>query len=137
MKPPRTAAGHRMQRARHITRLTDPAGLAPAPRAPRIFDARRERNVGVPWIGRELKDVPDNLLIATQVSLGMPRIAAEQVRYHGGARFLALRLWCDVQDAAEGDKAARERVEYHRQSFADMRRAELIADNPRRTTPML
>lgn len=114
----------------------DPAGLQRAPKAPAIFDARRERNVGVPWIGHELKDVPDDLLIATQVSLGMPRIAAEQVRVHGGARFLALRLWCDVQDAAEGDRAARERLDYHRQMFADLRRAELIAEDPRRTTPM-
>lgn len=116
---------------------TDPAGLAPAPKAPSIFDTRRERNVGVPWIARELKGVPDNLLIATQVALGMPRIAAEQVRVHGGARFLALRLWCDVQDAADGDTAAKERIDYHRQSFADMRRAELIADDPKRTVPLL
>lgn len=115
----------------------DPAGLVRAPKAPPIFDARRARNVGVPWIGHELKGVPDDLLIATQVACGMPRQAAEQVRYHGGARFLALRLWCDVQDAAEGDRAAIERLDYHRQMFLDMRRAELIADDPRRTTPLL
>lgn len=115
---------------------TDPAGLGRAPRAGSIFDTRRERNRGVPWIGRELTAVPDQLLIATQVALGMPRHAAEQVRSHGGARFLALRLWCDVQDAAEGDPAAKLRLDYHRQMFADLRRAELIADDPRRTVPM-
>lgn len=114
----------------------DPAGLRRAPKAPAIFDPRRERNVGVPWQGVELKDVPDDLLIATQVAMGMPRQAAEQVRVHGGARFLALRLWCDVQDAAEGDPAAKERLDYHRQVFSDLRRAEVIAEDPRRTTPL-
>ena len=120
-----------------IAAPTDPAGLTRAPTAPAIFDPRRHRNRGVPWIGAELKALPDNLLIATQVALGMPRQAAEQVRFHGGARFLAVRLWCDVQDAAEGDRAARERLDYYRQMFLDMRRAELIADDPRRTTPLV
>lgn len=111
----------------------DPAGLARAPKAPAIFDPRQDRNRGAQWIAKPLAAVPDELLIATQVSLGMPRVAAEQVRYHGGARFLALRLWCDVQDAAEGDPEAKLRVDYYRSSFADLRRAELIGEQAQRT----
>lgn len=114
----------------------DPAGLQRAPKAPAIFDNRPARQLGVPMIPFELPAIPDDLLIATQVAVGMPRQAAEQVRHHGGARFLALRLWCDVQDAAAGDVAAKQRVEYQRESFLQLRRAELIADDPRRTVPV-
>lgn len=144
-------------RARHITRLTDPASLAPAPAAPAIFNESLERNVGhvlalrpagQPHSPRMLlllpsgrrtviKDAPtDDRLIATQVAVGMPRQAAEQTRMHGGARFLAFKLWCDVQDAAEGDPEAKLRVDYYRESFQQLRAAELIADDPRRTLPM-
>lgn len=117
-----------------ILGLKDPPGLRKAPRAPAIFDPRPERNQspGIPWIPHELKHVPDQLLIATQVAIGMPRQAAEQVRYHGGARGLALKLWCDVQDAAAGDTAAKQRVDYYRESFTQLRRQEAIADDPRR-----
>lgn len=120
-----------------ITAPKDPAGLKPHPGVRSVFDPRPHRNLGMPWIGQELKAVPDNLLIATQIALGMPRHAAEQLRTHGGARFLALKLWCDVQDAAEGHKEAKQRIDYYRQMFIELRRAELIADDPRRTTPML
>lgn len=145
--------------ARHITRLTDPAGLAPAPAAPAIFNEDAHRNPGTilamrpegkPASRRLLLLLPsgrhveindpagptDDNLIATQVAVGMPRQAAEQVRHSGAARFLALRMWCDVQEAAGGDADAKLRVDYYRESFEQLRRAELIAEDPRRTTPM-
>lgn len=112
-----------------LLKLSDPAGLPRAPKAPDIFDHAPDRNAGMPQVG-PLKHVSDDLLIATQVAVGMPRWAADQVRYHPGARFLALRLWCDVQDADEGDLEAKARVDYYRETFAQLRRLDLISDRP-------
>lgn len=60
------------------------------------------RNLGQPGITRELPQLPDAILIATLVSLGCPRDAADQVRTHPGWRFNAVSVWCLVQDAKEG-----------------------------------
>ena len=104
-----------------------PAGpVLPVP----LFDSSPHRNVGVPLQRFELEAVPDELLIATLCDLGQPRWAAEEIRRHGGARWNALRVWCDVQDAAEGNAEARERVEYVRHMFNELRKQELIADRP-------
>jgi hypothetical protein len=96
---------------------TDPPGLPPAPPAPRLFDARPHRNRGVPSIPHELEHPNDNLLIATAVALGCPRIYAEQVRYYGPARLGMFQLWCCVKDAATGDAEARAVVDRCRVAF--------------------
>jgi len=75
----------------------------------------------------------DNRLIATAVALGCPRWAAEQARTHPPARFSLLQVWIDVQDAAEGDGAAKERVDYYRWCFQEARSQQVINDEPATT----
>lgn len=94
--------------------FTDPPSLPRAPKAPDIFDHDPHRNRGMQGIPHELEQVNDNVLIATAVELGMKRVYAEQCRTHPQARFNLLQVWCDVQDAAEGDGAAKERIDYYR-----------------------
>jgi len=93
--------------------------------------ARARRN-GAPGIG-PVASVPDAELIACLVAHGQPRWAAREAAANPQARLAALRFWADVQDAGAGDRAARQRVDYLRASWAAMRREELIADDPRRT----
>jgi len=95
----------------------DPPGLQRAPVARRMFDARPERNRGQPGIARSSVEW-DNRLIATAVALGCPRDHAEQARTYPPARLALLQLWCRVQEAAEGDPAAREAVDRCRVAFA-------------------
>lgn len=123
----------------------DPPGLPRAPQAPNIFSSDPERNLGQPGITRPVAALPDERLIATLVSLGCPRQAAEQVRHHPSWRFAAVQVWCLVADAAEGrtvtnartgeSMPAREVVDMIRSQYEDARRAELIAEDPRRTVP--
>lgn len=113
---------------------TDPAGLKPAPVARDVFDHAPHRNRGMNGIDNNCSSEEwDNRLIATAVELGLPRWAAEQARTHPPARFSLLKVWCDVQDAAEGDRQARERVDYYRWCFEEARRQEVISDIPDRT----
>lgn len=103
-----------------LPRAVDPPSLRPAPRAPDMFDHRPHRNVGMPGIANQCSSREwDNRLIATAVELGCPRSIAEQARTHPPARWALLLVWCDVQDAAEGDSAARERVDRYRTAFAN------------------
>lgn len=97
-----------------------------------LFDSRPHRNRGANWIPYELTHVPDALLIATAVAHGCPRFAAAECRRHGGVRYNYFKFWCDVRDAAEGDLAAKERVDYCRESWEKLRTLELIADQPDR-----
>jgi hypothetical protein len=110
--------------------LKDPPGVTPIKVRP-IFDSRRHRNLGQPGIEQELNWPNDRLLIATLVALGQPQWSAEQIRHHPPARFAALRVWLDAQDAAEGDAEAKERVDYVRWCYQEMRKQELIADVPK------
>jgi hypothetical protein len=96
---------------------TDPPGLPRAPRARRLFDSAPHRNRDQPGVALSTREW-DNRLIATAVELGCPREDAEQVRYHPPARFAMLSLWCAVQDAADGDGAARQAVDRCRVAFA-------------------
>lgn len=96
-----------------------------------IFDSSPHRNVGQPGIAHELKWPNDRLLIATLVAHGQPQWSAEQIRFHPPARFAAVKFWLDVQDAAEGDKEAQERVDYCVWSWREMRKQQLISDLPR------
>lgn len=110
---------------------TDPSSPARGVILPRsIFDSTPERNRGAKWIPYELKHVPDALLIATVVAHGMPRWVAEECRHHGGVRFNYFKFWCDVQDAAEGDSTAKERVDYCREAWEKLRRLGAISDTP-------
>lgn len=76
--------------------------------------------------------LPDSELIATLVGLGQPRWAAEEIRRNPQLRLAAARLWVDVGDAAKGDPRARERVDYCRKAWSEMRRQEILSDDPRR-----
>ena len=99
---------------------TDPPSLPRAPRAPDMFDHSPHRNRGMRGIANDQSSREwDNRLIATAVALGCPRPIAEQARTHPPARYALLTVWCDVQDASDGDKAARERVDRYRTAFAN------------------
>jgi hypothetical protein len=94
----------------------DPPGLDRAPPARRLFDPAPHRNRGQPGV-RSSSPEWDNRLIATAVALGCPREHAEQARTYPPARLALLQLWCRVQEAAEGDRAAREAVDRCRVAF--------------------
>ena len=115
-----------------ITGAKDPPSVKPMNVRP-VFDSRPHRNVGQPGIATELKYPNDRLLIATLVAHGQPQWSAEQLRFHPPARFWALKFWLDVQDAAEGDGQAKERVDYCRSCWQEMRKIELISDRPEHT----
>jgi hypothetical protein len=66
------------------------------------------------------------------VAYGQPHWSAEQIRYHPPARYAALRFYLDVLDAAEGDGQARERLDYCRWAWQEMRKNEMISDVPNR-----
>ena len=78
--------------------------------------------------------IPDGELIRTMESLGMPRHEARQLVGNPQLRLAALRAWVDVGDAGRGVVAAKERVDYMRASFAALRKAEMISDDPNRVT---
>ena len=110
-----------------MTRLwlpTDPAGLPPAPPVRPMFDSAPHRNRDQPGIAQSSREW-DNRLIATALELGCPREDAEQARVHPPARLALLQLWCRVQDAAEGDPAAREAVDRCRVAFANRREQKI------------
>lgn len=112
-----------------LPRGVDPAGLGRAAAAPDMFDHRPHRNRGMDGIRNE-NSTPewDNRLIATAVELGCPRVIAEQARTHPPARYLMFRVYCMVQLAAQGDKTAKEQVDYLRWAWQEARRQEWIAD---------
>jgi hypothetical protein len=83
-----------------------------------MFDSEPHRNRAQPGVSLSTR-AWDDRLIATAVALGCPREDAEQARTHPPARFALLQLWCRVQDAAEGDHAAREAVDRCRVAFAN------------------
>lgn len=102
--------------------------LTPAD-AIRLRNQHHQKGAGIPT---PIAAIPDDELIATLVEHGQPLHAAQELRRNPQLRLAALRFWTDVGDARKGDPAAKERVEYHRESWHAMRRAELIADDPRR-----
>lgn len=79
-----------------------------------------------------LVQIPDDELIETLVAHGQPRHSAEALRTNGQLRLYALMFWTDVGDAGRGDTAAKERVDYCRESWSVMRAQELISDIPGR-----
>lgn len=87
-----------------------------------------QRQPGIP----RNKYVTDDLLIATLVAHGQPKHSAVELRRNPPLRLAAMRFWADVQASGKGDMAARERVDYCRQAWDNMRKADLIADNPGR-----
>jgi hypothetical protein len=103
--------------------------LTPAD-AVRLRNRRHQEGAG---IKTPIAAVPDEELIAELVAHGQPRHAAEELRSNPQLRLAALRFWVDVGDAANGDPAARDRVDYMRECWSKMRAEELIADDPHRT----
>jgi hypothetical protein len=75
----------------------------------------------------------DDLLIATLVEHGQPLFAANELRYHPGARLFAYIFWDDVQQAAKGNPEAKEVVEAAMMAWAQMRKDEIISDRPEHT----
>jgi hypothetical protein len=83
-----------------------------------MFDSQLHRNRAQPGVSLSTREWDDRL-IATAIALGCPREDAEQARTHPPARFALLQLWCRVQDAAEGDRAAVEAVDRCRVAFTN------------------
>lgn len=112
-------------------------GLARARRVSRLIDqaiaAKRSMPGKMPGVG-PVQSVPDAELMATLVAHGMPFVSARAVEHLPQMRFVALRFWADVEDSARGDLAARERVDLARSRWVQLRRDELIAEDPRRIT---
>ena len=100
----------------------------------RLRNTKRRAGAGIPVPSTI---VPDEELINTLVALGQPRHDAQQLRTNPQLRLAAMRVWVDVGDEAKGDKAAGERLDYMRASFAAMRREELISDIPGRNHGIL
>lgn len=85
-------------------------------------------------VAAPLPAVPDAELVRCLTDAGQPVHAAREVYTNPGLRFAALRFWADVQDADKGDSAAKQRVDYCRSEWAQMRRDGTITDHqPRRT----
>lgn len=106
--------------------------LSPADQI-RLRNQHRQAGAGIP---RPIASIPDAELIACLVEHGQPRHAALELRRNPMLREAALRFWVDVGDANRGDKAAKERVDYCRDCWSQMRAAELISDDPRRGVPV-
>lgn len=118
-----------------MTRLwtppTSPPTLRRAPLAPDIFDHAPHRNRGMAGIANECSTKEwDDRLISTAVELGMPRVMAEQARWHPPARHHLFTVWCAVQLAAEGDKDAKEFLDMQRFLWDRGRRNQTISDKP-------
>jgi len=74
----------------------------------------------------------DNELIANLVAHGNPRWSAEQLRNNPPLRLIATKFFIDCEDAARGDREAKQRVDFIRAQWEAARREELIADDPTR-----
>lgn len=79
-----------------------------------------------------LRAIPDDELIANLVVYGQPRWAAEELRGNPQLRLAATQFLFDCEDAARGDKAAKQKVDFLREQWVRARQAELISDDPRR-----
>lgn len=101
--------------------------LSPADQI-RLRNHQRQAGAGV---ATPIAAVPDDELIACLVEHGQPRHAAQELRRNPQLRLAALRFWVDVGDAQRGDRTARERVDYCRDCWQQMRAQELITDDPR------
>lgn len=99
--------------------------------SPAELARRRQRLRGTgDGIAAPIAAVPDEELIATLVEHGQPRWSSRLLKRDPALRLAALRFWVDVGDARKGDPRARERVDMIRESWARMRAAELISDDP-------
>lgn len=94
-------------------------------------EAQMRSDPNAPRVGK-IASITDDELIATLVAGGQAKWAAEEIRGNPMLRFCALRYWCDVQDAGEGDKEAKMRVDYMREQWLRMRKEELLSDDPKR-----
>ena len=110
-----------------MTELINPT-MSPAD-VVRLRNRHHQEGAG---IKTPIATVPDTELVACLVEHGQPRWAAEELKVNPQLRLAALRFWCDVGDAREGDPAAKERVDYMRECWSKMRAEELIADDPAR-----
>lgn len=78
-----------------------------------------------------MNDLTDDELIATLVAHGQPHHSAVALRTNPQLRLCAARFWADVQNAPH-DPQSRERVEYCREAWNEMRKADIISNNPDR-----
>jgi hypothetical protein len=95
-----------------------------------IMDPSPHRNRDDLGIPHELEHPNDRLLVATWVSIGCPRWAAEELRRTPRLRKAALLIWSAVQLAAGGDKIAKEWIDERRHHYETGRRLGFISDRP-------
>lgn len=77
-----------------------------------------------------LSSPTDEALIACVVAHGMPRWSADQMRYNPSLRLQFYMFHSDVAEAARGHKEAKERVDAAITAWQEMRKAEVVSDNP-------
>lgn len=115
-----------------------------------IFDNRPHRNRDMPYIKRfpgigraaivdehgvrKVEDMPSTeRMIATVVEWGMPLWAADQARYSPYRLYDLWTAYAVVTLAGEGDVDAKQRLDLMRGKWEEMRRVELISDQPEKT----
>lgn len=96
-----------------------------------VVQLRNQRHSEARGIG-PIKSIPDTELVAVMVRQGMPRFRAVEIHWNPEKRLAALMVWNLEQDAADGDRSARERLELTREMLARQRQEELISDDPTR-----
>jgi len=99
---------------------------------PLALSTLRNRVRNQPGIPTEVEWYPDAVLIDTLVKHGQPRWAANEVRTNPMVRLAAIKFQLDVDDSNEGDKEARQRIEFMQAQWAALRREELLSDQPDR-----
>lgn len=110
------------------------ASLSPAQRA-KAFSRRLDEQIErghrtlrpgeTPHIG-PLQSVTDAELITSLMTVGMPLMNAKAIQHNAQQRFLALRVWFDLDQAGKGDKDAKDRVDRLKAHYQDLKRAELV-----------
>lgn len=110
------------------------ADLSPAQRA-KAFSKRLDEKIArghrqlrpgeTPHIG-PLAAIGDAELITSLLSVGMPLVNARAIEHNAQQRFLALRVWFDIDQAGKGDAGAKERVDMLKAKYQELRRDELI-----------
>lgn len=110
------------------------AKLSPAQRAKeysrrldeKIANGHRDLRPGeTPSVG-PLQAVTDAELITSVMAVGMPLKNAMAIQHNAQQRFLALRVWYDLDQAGKGDAGAKERVDMIKAKYVQLRRDELV-----------
>jgi hypothetical protein len=79
-----------------------------------------------------IRSIPDTELVDVLIRLGVPKFRAVELHWNPEKRLATLELWCLEQDARDGDRDARGKLEVARAMLARQRQEELISDDPTR-----